>query len=59
MLHGHHAYIVYSHTGYYVTNYFRSEVTAKKTVENAASDGFGSNLSGAVFCLPTNWWASC
>ena len=39
--------------------YFRSEATAKKTVENAASDGFGSNSSAAAFCLPTNWWASC
>ena len=30
----------------------------EKTVENAASDGFGSNLSGATFCLgPANWWA--
>ena len=38
--------------GYDITNYFRPEATAKKTVENAASDGFGSTFSGAAFCLP-------
>ena len=27
--------------------------------ENAVSDGFGSNFSGAAFCLPINWWALC
>ena len=44
--------IVYSHTGHDVINYFLAEVVAKKTVKNAASDGFGSNLSGSAFCLP-------
>ena len=30
-----------------------SSIEVRKTVENAASDGFGSNLSGgAAFCLP-------
>jgi hypothetical protein len=24
----------------------------KRSVQNAASDGFGSNFSGAPFCLP-------
>ena len=33
--------------------------SSKKTVQNAASDGFVSNFSGAAFCLPTSWWASC
>ena len=33
--------LVYNHTGYDVTDYFRSAVIeVKKTVENAASDGF-------------------
>ena len=32
----------------------------KKTAENPASDIFGSNFSGAAFCLAhINWWASC
>ena len=32
----------------------------EKAVQNAASDGFGSNFSGAWrFACPTNWWASC
>ena len=36
-----HSDVVYSHTGYDVTIYFRSEVIAKKIiVENTASDGF-------------------
>ena len=31
-----------------------------KTAENvAAYDGFGSYFSGAAFCLPHQWWASC
>ena len=38
--------------GYDVTSYFQSAFTeVRKTAENAASDGFGSNLSGAAFCL--------
>ena len=65
--------LIYSRARYDVTNYFRSEVIAKKlrkyrvrrlhsyfgsifievrkTAENAASYGFGSNFSGAAFCL--------
>ena len=27
----------------------------KKTAENAASDGFGSNFSGVAFCLANRW----
>ena len=52
MLHGHpiHADIVYSHTGYDVTSYFHQ--SSQKTAANAACDGFGSNFSGAAFCLP-------
>ena len=38
----------YSHTVCDVTNYFRSEVTAKKTVEDAASDGIGWNFSRMI-----------
>ena len=49
-----------NNTGHDVTIYFRSEVIdVRKTAENDASDGFGSNSSLAAFCLPTNWWASC
>ena len=40
-----HTEIVYSHTGYDVISYFRSEVMAKKTDENTASDGVGWNFS--------------
>ena len=32
--------LLYSHTGYDVTSYFRSEVNLKKTVKNATSDDF-------------------
>ena len=39
--------------GYDVTSYFQSAfIEVRKTAENAASDGFGSNFSGAAFCLP-------
>ena len=31
----------------------------EKTVQNAASDGVGSNFNGAAFCLPASWQASC
>ena len=40
---------VYNHTGYDVTNYFRSEATAKKAVENGASDGFMWNFSRKMY----------
>ena len=33
--------MVYCKTGYDIIIYFRSEVIAKKTVQNTASDGFG------------------
>ena len=39
--------LLYSHTGYDMTNYFRSEVIATN-FENAACDGFGWNFSGTV-----------
>ena len=40
-------------TGYDVTSYFRlAFIKVRKTVDNAASDGFRSNFSGAAFCLP-------
>ena len=43
----------YGHTGYNVTNYFRSAFTeVRKMTENAASYGFGSNVRGAAFYLP-------
>ena len=40
-------------TGYHVPSYFWSAFVEvrKKTAENAASDGFGSNFRGAAFCL--------
>ena len=38
---------------YDVTSYFRLEfIEVWKTAENAVSDGFRSNFSGAAFCLP-------
>ena len=40
--------MLYIFPGYDVTNYFRSEATAKKTVENAASDGLRWNFSRRV-----------
>ena len=49
MLHGHpRRYSTLQHTGYDITNYFRSEVIATKTVENAASDGFRCNFSRII-----------
>ena len=39
---------VYSYTRYYVIVCFRSEIIAKKTVENTASDRFGWNFSRTV-----------
>ena len=53
MLHGLHANLIYSRTEYDVTSYFRSAfMEVRETAENAASDGFGSNFSGAAFYLP-------
>ena len=46
-----HTRQAYNHTGYDVNDYFQSETTAKK-VENAASDRFWSNSSGAAFSSP-------
>ena len=49
----------YSHTGYDIISCFRSPfIEVRKTTENASSDSFGSNFSGAPFCLVriTNWW---
>ena len=44
--------LVYSNAGYDITSCFRSAfVEVRKTAENAASDGLGSNFSGAAFCL--------
>ena len=38
---------------YDVTSHVQSAfIEVRKTAENAASDGFGSNLSGTAFCLP-------
>ena len=66
-----HTDMLYSHTGYDVTSYFRSPfIEVRKTTENVASDGFGSNFSTRKwfsclnfsvtrFTCPTNWWASC
>ena len=43
--------IVFSHTGYDFTSYFRSTfIEVRKSARNAASDG-RSNLSGAALCL--------
>ena len=49
-----HIDLLYSHTGYDVINYFRSDVIAKKTIENAAFDGFGWNFlrTDEAKCLP-------
>ena len=44
------------HTGYDVTNYFQSDATAKITVENATSDGFGSNFSRMVSAAITQFY---
>ena len=52
-----HADLPYIITGYDITNYFRSEATAKKTVENAASDGFRWNLSRKVYARITKFHA--
>ena len=42
----------YSHAGYDVKSYFLSAfIEVRKPVQNAATDGFGSNFSGAPFCL--------
>ena len=51
MLNGHPGrHIAYSHTEHDVTSYFRSVfIEVRKTAENAASDGFESNFSGAAF----------
>ena len=47
--------LIYSQTVYDVICHFWSafiKIRKKKMAENAASDGFGLNFSGAVFCLP-------
>ena len=43
-----HTDLPYVYARYDVSNYLRSEVIVKKTVENAASGGFGWNLSRKV-----------
>ena len=46
--------LVYGHTGYDFISHFRSTFSEiLKTAKNAASDGFGSNFSGAAFYLPS------
>ena len=48
-----HANLFYSHIRCDVICYFRSAFPkVRKTVKNAASYGFESNISGAAFCLP-------
>ena len=48
----------YSHTrGCDITSYFRSEAIAKKTVENAASNGVISNFSITVFTKITKLYS--
>ena len=45
--------LIYSHTRYHVTSFFRlAFIEVRKTVENAASYDFLSNFSGVAFCLP-------
>ena len=48
--------MLYIRTGYDVTNYFRSEIIAKKTVENAASNDFRWNLSIKVCARTTKFY---
>ena len=56
----HHADLVYSHARYDVTSYLRSAfIKVRKTAENATSDVFESNFSGAAFACPANWLTSC
>ena len=47
--------ILYSQTAQDITNYFRPEVMAQKTVENAASDGFWCNLSRTIHARITKF----
>ena len=52
MLHDIHDELANSHTGYDITSNFRlAFIEFRKTAENTASDDFGSNFSGAAFCL--------
>ena len=47
-----YADLFFSHIGINIISYFWSSfIEFRKKNENAASDGFGSNLSGAVICL--------
>ena len=47
-----HAFLVYRHTGYDVTSYFRSAfIEVRKTADNPTFDGFGWNFNGATLCL--------
>ena len=46
------ANLAFTYTGYDAISYFRSAfIDVRKTEENFASDGFGSNFIGAAFCL--------
>ena len=48
-----HADLVYSRVKYDVISYFWSAfLEFRKNDRNATSAGFGSNFSGAAFCLP-------
>ena len=48
-----YADLVYSYTGHdVISNFWSAFLKFEKTSENAASDGFRSNLSGVTFCLP-------
>ena len=42
-----------------ISYFWAALIEVANTGENAASDSFVSNFSGATFRLPTNWWASC
>ena len=45
--------LIYSHTGYDDISYFWSAfIEVENMAENAVSDGFVSNFSGAAFFLP-------
>ena len=52
--------LLYGHTGYDVTSYFRSAFTeVRKTAAKPRPTALGGILAARRFACPTNWRASC
>ena len=52
--------VVYGHTGYEITSYFRSAfIKLEKQPKMPPPTALGRIVVARRFACPTNWWASC